>query len=197
MRSLDLLRRVSGGRTTTAPKSASRRICLDMAGDFLGRMTVALFTTGLPRVPMANLGVSARNWCGGTSKKSIGRASTMPISKRTMPPDISRERCMKGTARRRWRCEAVHFASGWRGVALRCQRTEGWSFARALRATGIAVRQSAVSASKTNPAVDRKKRPDNPYAAPHDARFPYVLSTYRLTEQHTAGGMTRYLSHLA
>jgi formate dehydrogenase major subunit len=49
---------------------------------------------------------------------------------------------------------------------------------------------------QTNPAADRKKRPDNPYAAPHDARFPYVLSTYRLTEHHTAGGMTRHLSHL-
>lgn len=50
---------------------------------------------------------------------------------------------------------------------------------------------------QTNPAADRKKRPDNPYAALHDARFPYVLSTYRLTEHHTAGGMTRHLSHLS
>lgn len=50
---------------------------------------------------------------------------------------------------------------------------------------------------QTNPAADRKKRPDNPYAAPHDVRFPYVLSTYRLTEHHTAGGMTRHLSHLS
>ena len=49
---------------------------------------------------------------------------------------------------------------------------------------------------QTNPAADRKKRPDNRYAASRDARFPYVLSTYRLTEQHTAGGMTRHLSHL-
>jgi formate dehydrogenase major subunit len=48
-----------------------------------------------------------------------------------------------------------------------------------------------------NPAADEKQRPDNPYAeSPHDPRFPYVLSTYRLTEQHTAGGMSRYLSHL-
>ena len=30
-----------------------------------------------------------------------------------------------------------------------------------------------------------------------DPRFPYVLTTYRLTEHHTAGGMTRTLSHLA
>jgi len=50
---------------------------------------------------------------------------------------------------------------------------------------------------QTNPAANRKKRPDNPYAAPHDARFPFILSTYRLTEHHTAGGMSRYLSHLS
>jgi formate dehydrogenase major subunit len=50
---------------------------------------------------------------------------------------------------------------------------------------------------ETNPAADRKRRPDNPYAAAHDARFPYILTTYRLTEHHTAGGMTRTLSHLS
>ena len=50
---------------------------------------------------------------------------------------------------------------------------------------------------QTNPAANRKKRPDNPYAAPHDARFPFVLTTYRLTEHHTAGGMSRQLTHLA
>src|SRR6185312_14425862 len=41
-------------------------------------------------------------------------------------------------------------------------------------------------------------RPDNPYAnAVNDARFPYVATTYRLTEHHTAGGMSRQLPHLA
>ncbi|MCU1269099.1 MAG: Formate dehydrogenase [Acidobacteriaceae bacterium] len=49
-----------------------------------------------------------------------------------------------------------------------------------------------------DPAVQKKERPDNPYAkSPGDPRYPFVLSTYRLTEQHTAGGMTRTLSHLA
>jgi formate dehydrogenase major subunit len=56
--------------------------------------------------------------------------------------------------------------------------------------------ENPLYSQQTNPAADRKKRPDNPTAAWHDARFPYVLSTYRLTEQHTAGGMTRHLSHL-
>jgi formate dehydrogenase major subunit len=48
-----------------------------------------------------------------------------------------------------------------------------------------------------NPAADRKERPDNPYARPGDERFPYVLTTYRLTEHHTAGGMSRQLAHLS
>ena len=50
---------------------------------------------------------------------------------------------------------------------------------------------------QNNPAADRKKRADNPYAAQHDARFPFILTTYRLTEHHTAGGMSRSLSHLS
>jgi formate dehydrogenase major subunit len=50
----------------------------------------------------------------------------------------------------------------------------------------------------TNPAADTKQRPDNPYASqPDDPRFPYVLSTYRLTEHHTAGGMSRTVPHLS
>jgi formate dehydrogenase major subunit len=50
----------------------------------------------------------------------------------------------------------------------------------------------------TNPPADKKIRPDNQYSeSAGDPRFPYVLTTYRLTEHHTAGGMTRTLSHLA
>jgi len=49
----------------------------------------------------------------------------------------------------------------------------------------------------TNPAADKKERPDNAYATSPDARFPYVLTTYRLTEHHTSGAMSRTLAHLA
>jgi formate dehydrogenase major subunit len=52
-------------------------------------------------------------------------------------------------------------------------------------------------AQQSNPAAQRFERPDNPYASSPDARFPYVLTTYRLTEHHTAGAMSRTLSHLA
>jgi formate dehydrogenase major subunit len=51
---------------------------------------------------------------------------------------------------------------------------------------------------QVNPVADPKERPDNPYArSPGDPTYPHVLTTYRLTEHHTAGGMTRTLSHLA
>ena len=51
---------------------------------------------------------------------------------------------------------------------------------------------------RENPAANKKARPDNKYASsPGDPRFPYVLTTYRLTEHHTAGGMSRTLSHLS
>ena len=48
-----------------------------------------------------------------------------------------------------------------------------------------------------NPAASTMEREGNEYAASPDARFPHILTTYRLTEHHTAGGMTRTLSHLA
>ncbi len=50
---------------------------------------------------------------------------------------------------------------------------------------------------QTNPAADRRDRPDNPYAASPDPDYPHVLTTYRLTEHHTSGAMSRTLSHLA
>jgi formate dehydrogenase major subunit len=52
-----------------------------------------------------------------------------------------------------------------------------------------------------NPARERFSRPENPYHTtgdePSTDRYPYVMTTYRLTEHHTAGGMTRTVPHLA
>jgi formate dehydrogenase major subunit len=48
-----------------------------------------------------------------------------------------------------------------------------------------------------NPAALRWTRPDNPYADPEDPQFPHVLTTFRLTEHHTAGSMSRNLPWLA
>jgi formate dehydrogenase major subunit len=56
---------------------------------------------------------------------------------------------------------------------------------------------NALYSRDTNPVVSWFTRPDNRFAPPGDPRFPFVLTTYRLTEHHTAGGMSRFLSHLA
>ena len=50
---------------------------------------------------------------------------------------------------------------------------------------------------QTNPAAVAHHRPDNRYHAIGDPRFPYVLTTYRLTEHHTAGAMSRWVPWLA
>jgi formate dehydrogenase major subunit len=43
----------------------------------------------------------------------------------------------------------------------------------------------------------KEERVQNQYANSPDDRFPYVMSTYRLTEHHTSGAMSRMLPHLA
>jgi formate dehydrogenase major subunit len=49
-----------------------------------------------------------------------------------------------------------------------------------------------------NPARLEWRRSDNVYHRPFDdPQYPYVLTTYRLTEHHTAGGMSRWLSWLS
>jgi formate dehydrogenase major subunit len=59
------------------------------------------------------------------------------------------------------------------------------------------IRNPIYPEQQVNPVASSKKRSGNEYASSPDSRFPYVLTTYRLTEHHTAGGMSRTLSHLA
>jgi formate dehydrogenase major subunit len=48
-----------------------------------------------------------------------------------------------------------------------------------------------------NPAAVKWQRPENPYHAAEDPRYPIVASTFRLTEHHTAGAMSRNLPWLS
>src|SRR5207248_10472213 len=48
----------------------------------------------------------------------------------------------------------------------------------------------------SNPARLRLDHGENPYNRA-DGRFPYVVTTYRLTEHHTGGQMSRTLPYLA
>jgi formate dehydrogenase major subunit len=58
--------------------------------------------------------------------------------------------------------------------------------------------KNALYGQQCNPARLEWERKDNPYhKAWGDPRYPFAITTYRLTEHHTAGGMTRWLSWLA
>ncbi len=48
-----------------------------------------------------------------------------------------------------------------------------------------------------NPVAIRWERADNPYHPIGDPRYPYVATTFRLTEHHTAGAMSRTLPWLS
>jgi formate dehydrogenase major subunit len=48
-----------------------------------------------------------------------------------------------------------------------------------------------------NPVAIRWERPDNPINKTDDPRWPVVMTTFRLTEHHTAGGMSRTLPWLS
>ncbi len=52
---------------------------------------------------------------------------------------------------------------------------------------------------RSNPARERYDRPENPANPPRRGRrrYPFVVTTYRLTEHHTAGGMSRSVPYLA
>jgi formate dehydrogenase major subunit len=49
---------------------------------------------------------------------------------------------------------------------------------------------------QSNPVRQQFERPENPYQRGDEA-YPYVMTSYRLTEHHTAGGMTRGLPYLS
>jgi formate dehydrogenase major subunit len=58
--------------------------------------------------------------------------------------------------------------------------------------------RNALYPQQCNPARMQWRRRDNRYhRAYDDPRFPYAVTTYRLTEHHTAGGMSRWLTWLS
>ncbi len=56
---------------------------------------------------------------------------------------------------------------------------------------------NALYAQRANPARQRNDLPEDPYAPVGSDVYPYVATTYRLTEHHTAGGMSRFVDYLA
>src|SRR5213078_810050 len=57
--------------------------------------------------------------------------------------------------------------------------------------------ENPLYAQRANPRRQQFERPENPYNPPGSDTYPYVATTYRLTEHHTAGGMSRSVPYLS
>jgi formate dehydrogenase major subunit len=61
--------------------------------------------------------------------------------------------------------------------------------------------ENSLYGQRANPRRERRKRQEDPYnpagAEAGAEVYPYVVTTYRLTEHHTAGGMSRFLPYLS
>ena len=61
--------------------------------------------------------------------------------------------------------------------------------------------ENPLYAQRANPRRQQNARPEDPYAPvagePGADRYPYVATTYRLTEHHTAGGFSRTVPYLS
>ncbi len=55
--------------------------------------------------------------------------------------------------------------------------------------------QNPLYSQRANPRRQQFHRPEDPTNSPDD--YPYVVTTYRLTEHHTAGGMSRTVPYLS
>ncbi len=57
--------------------------------------------------------------------------------------------------------------------------------------------QNPMYKQQSNPAAKKWERPENRYHDVGDPRYPYVITTYRLTEHHSGGIPTRFVPSLA
>jgi formate dehydrogenase major subunit len=57
--------------------------------------------------------------------------------------------------------------------------------------------QNELYGEQINPTAKLFERPENVYHRPGDPEYPYVITTYRLTEHHTGGTMSRWIPWLA
>ena len=162
-----------------------------------GRAIVAFCTTVLQRVPTANRGASAKRWCGGTPTRKKWTGHDHADFTEDKAPDYRPGKGAKGDDAIAGDKPFIMHPDGVGWIWVSSGLKDG-PLPTHYEPLESIVTNPLYPEQSTNPAADKKERADNAYAFPAgDERFPYLLSTYRLTEHHTGGGMSRYLPHLA
>ncbi len=202
LRLLDLQRRVRRRRqpgaapqrraTSTRPAAGCRP-----SGRGRGRPTGASSTTAPRPTRTAAPGRSASATSGGTRTREAGRATTCPTS----PSTSARTTGRRTTAGRGWtRSPATE-------PFIMMGDGRAWLYSPSGLLDGplpthyepieSPVPNALYPEIGANPVALRWQRPDNPYNPSEDPRYPLVATTFRLTEHHTAGAMSRNLPWLA
>ena len=127
----------------------------------------------------------------GRGAGESGRATTCPTSRPTYRPTTCRRPDATGPEALGGRDPFIMQADG-KALAVRAGRAHRRPAADALRAAGLAVPQPAVRAAAQPGAPDDRRATEiNRYHPSGDEPrrdvFPYVATTYRLTEHYTAG----------
>ena len=182
-------RKPGGSRTGSRPSGAGP-----------GRPTAASCTTGPRPIRTASPGASARPWSGGTRTRASGPATTSPTSWPTGRRPTGPRQGATGVAAIAGDDAFIMQADG-----------KAWLFAPAGLLDGplpthyepqdSPVQNLLYPKQERNPVRQILRQPGTPYQPSGDEPgsdvFPYVATTYRLTEHHTAGGMSRWLPYLS
>ena len=198
LRLLDLLRRVRrrgqpGGPAQARPASSpgSRR-----SGAGPGRPTGGSSTTAPRPTPTASRGASGRPTSGGTPSSGRWTGHDVPdfIPDRRAGPRAGR-RAPRGRTRSAAPDPFVMQTDG-KGWLFAPDRAGRRPAADVLRAAGVAGPQPALRAAEQPGRAAHRPRV-NPSNPSQSEVFPFVFTSYRLTEHHTAGGMSRTLPFLS
>ena len=132
----------------------------------------------------------------GRGRRATGPGTTSRTSSPDKRPDYRPPEDATGAGRDRGH-RPVHHAGRREGLAVRAGRAGRRPAAGALRAGGVARSTTRSTRQQSNPARETSRTPGQPATRPSGSRpgsdvFPYVFTTYRLTEHHTAGGMSRF-----
>ena len=183
--------RARAGRTGPAVRAVTRD------GRSPGLTIAAPSTIAPPPIPQGGPGPSASAWCGGTPRRERWTGLDTPDFVLGKPPEMRPDWSRHPTGMDALGGDApfIMEADG------RCLLFVPSGLKDGPLPTHYEPVESPVAnplyPQQINPAAKLWTRPGNELHAPEDPRYPYIFTTYRLTELHCGGIATRVMPHTA
>ena len=131
-----------------------------------------------------------------TDKPGVWTGADVPDFAATKAPD-AKPQPGRHRPRRAERHRPLHHEGGRQGLALRPDRLVDGPLPTHYEPVESPVRTPSTRRSRTPGAEGTGTSTTTRWPQPGDPRFPYVITTYRLTEHHLSGVMSRWLPWLA